>query len=365
MCPVDASLLDEDMKIIRKRRGEDAVHDGTETQRVVKLALPSPGLMRITGGGVPIGRMTRLWGPPGSGKSLIGWMIIRAAQELRTEQFAIGLEATYWNVEKQYDPIFTQERGVDIARMKIEEIGIIEDISDEMQMLMRSCHLHVLDSASFAVSREEEAADSDQQFRGVDAKAWKKAINRIHNAMDKDENMLVAIDHSSQDQHTKTEHALGGRRMEYKSDLSMHFVKGAWLFYDDWGHLEKNEKLKEKSKNGIGPAGNKEADGIEVVVRVNKARVCRPFRSARLRLDLNTFEFDRTFELIDASKFFDVNGGVALRTKQPAIADQQGKSGWHQLANGEKVNGSNAIRTMIQADPKLRALIENAMLAGF
>lgn len=365
MSPVDASLLDADMKVIRERRGVDAIHDGNQTQVVDKLPLPSPGLMRITGGGIPIGRMTRLWGMPGTGKSLIGWMIIRAAQQLRSERFPIGLEATYWNIEKQYDPIFTHERGVEIERMKIEEIGVIEDIAQEMELLMRSCHLHVLDSASFAVSREEIGAEADQQFRGVDARAWKKAINRIHNAMDKDDNMLVAVDHAGQDQETKTEHALGGRRMEFKSDLSIHFVKGAWLFYDDWGFLEKNDKLKDKSKNGVGPAGNKEADGIEVVVRVNKSRVCRPFRAARLRLDLNTYEFDRTFELIDAARFFDANGGVALRTKQPAIAMQSGKSAWFELPNGEKVQGGRGIRTMLQADPTLCALVEQAMMAGF
>lgn len=361
--PVDASLLEKDMEVIRKRRGDDAIHSGIDTQRVVKLPVPSPGLMRITSGGFPIGRVSRLWGQPGTGKSLIGWMIIAAAQKFLTTQFPAGLESTYWNVEKQYDPIFTKERGVDIERMKIEEIGIIEDISDEMSLLMRSCHLHILDSASFAVSREEEASDADQQFRGVDAKAWKKAINRIHNAMDKDENMLVMIDHAGENQQTKTEHALGGRRMEYRSDLSMHFVKGAWLFYDDWGHLEKNDKLKEKSKNGIGPAGNKEADGIEIVVRVNKSRVCRFGRSARMRLDLNTYQFDRFYELVEAAKFFDSNGGIALRTKQKPIVEKSGS--WYTIPNGEKAQGSRGVRTFIESDPVLQAHIETAMLAGF
>lgn len=364
MSPVDASQLDADMQIIRERRGVDAIHDGTETQRVEKMLLPSPGLNRITGGGIPIGRMTRLWGMPGTGKSLIGWMIIRAAQQLATERFPVGLESTYWNVEKQYDPIFTQERGVDIARMKIEEVTVIEDIAAEMSLLMGSCHVHVLDSASFAISRDELASEPDQWHRALDARAWKRAINRIHDAMDKDENILVAIDHAGQDQTTGVEHALGGKRMEFKSDLSLHFVKGAWLFYDEWGHLEKNDKLKEKSKNGLGPSGTKEADGIEVTVRVNKSRVCRPFRSARMRLDLHTYEFDRTFELIDAAQFFDAEGGVALRTKQPAIANQSGKSAWYELPNGEKVQGARGIRTMINSDPELATMIETAMMAG-
>ena len=149
--------------------------------------------------------------------------------------------------------------------------------------------------------------------------------------------------------------------MEFKSDLSLHFIKGSWLFYDDYGHLEKNDKIKEKSKNGLGPSGTKEADGIEVLVRVSKSRVCRPFRSARLRLDLHTYEFDRTFELIDAARFFDVNGGVALRTKQPAIAEKSGS--WYKIGD-QNVQGAFGIRTMISSDPGLAALVETAMMAG-
>lgn len=361
--PVDASLLEEDMKIIRQRRGDqDAVHDGSLTQQVVKMPVPSPGLMRITGGGIPIGRMTRMWGGPSSGKSLIGWMIIRAAQQLRSEMFPNGLESTYWNVEKQFDPIFTAGRGVDIERMKVEEATIIEDIAGEMELLMRSCHLHVLDSASFAVCRDEIASETDQWHRALDARAWKRAINRIHNAMDKDENILVFIDHAGTDQITGSEHALGAKRLEFKSDLSIHFKAGAWLFYDDWGHLEKNDKLKDKTKNGIGPAGTKEADGVEISIRVNKSRVCRPLRSAKMRLDLNTYEFDTTWELVDACKFFDANGGVALRTKERPIAE--GKGSWYTFPDGEKVQGDRGIRTLIEANPALRLLVETSMMAG-
>jgi hypothetical protein len=212
------------------------------------------------------------------------------------------------------------------------------------------------------VCRDEIASDTDQWHRALDARAWKRAINRIHNAMDKDENILVCIDHAGTDQITGSEHALGAKRLEFKSDLSIHFKSGAWLFYDDWGHLEKNDKLKDKSKNGVGPAGTKEADGVEISVRVNKSRVCRPLRSTKLRLDLNTYEFDTTWELIDAAKFFDANGGVAVRTKEKPIAEKAGS--WYTFPTGEKVQGERGIRTLIAANPSLRALVEAAMMAG-
>lgn len=301
MSPVDPSLLDRDMAVIRERRGADAIHWGHEEPPVERIPLTSPSLMRISSdreghGGIPIGRVTRLWGSSGSGKSHVSWMIIRAAQELVTERFPSGLLCCYWNIEKQYDRVHTAALGVDTEKLLIQETTITEDVGRELELLLGSRHLHVLDSASFAVSQDELNSDTGDWHRGLDARVWKKVINRVHNRMDRHENVVVLIDHAGTNQLTHTEHALGGARMEFRSDLSIHFVQGSWLFYDDDGRLEKGDKIKDKSKNGLGPVGMKEADGIEVVVRVNKARVCRPFRSARMRLDLNTFRFDRTFD---------------------------------------------------------------------
>src|SRR5271165_3387724 len=114
--------------------------------------------------------------------------------------------------------------------------------------------------------------------------------------MDKDENAIIFIDHASQDFKTKAEKAKGGKELEHGSSMSIHCVKGKWLFYDDEGMLQTEDKLKEKGLLGF--AGTKEADGVEYIIQVNKSRVCRPLRKANLRFDLNTFKFDYTFELM-------------------------------------------------------------------
>jgi RecA/RadA recombinase len=294
----------------------------------------------------------------------VGYLIIAAAQAIRNKRFPKGLEAAYWNVEKVWDAVHAKNLGVDTKRVLLEEITIIEDIAREMELLLHSCHVHVLDSASSATCMDELAGEAEDWTRALDARAWKRAIRRIDNALDKDENALIIIDHAARDQQTKQEFALGGKALEYRSSMSLHFRKGSWLFYHPTnGYLERDDKI--KGETGVSPSGQKEADGIEVIVRVNKSRVCRPFRVARLRLDLNTFLFDTAFELLDAATFFDVDGNAAHRSGQPAIAQRSGaKSAWYQLPSGEKVQGEPGIRKRIVEDPELAAMITKAMLAG-
>lgn len=364
--PVDASTLDADLALIRDRR-EESVRRGDEAVPVDRVPLPSPSLMRITGGGIPLGRITRLWGDPGTAKTMISLMIIAASQQFRTERFPVGLETAYWNVEGIWDAKHAERIGVDTKRMLLEEIILIEDIARELEILLKSCHVHVIDSASAAVCIDELATDAEDWTRALDARAWKRAIRRIDNAMDHDENILVFIDHSGRDQQTKREFALGGKAIEYRSSMSLHFKKGGWLYYHpERGYLEKDEKIAGetgKALSGVKP----EPDGVEVSIQVNKSRVGRPLRSATMRLDLNTFHFDTDFELMNAAMFFDVDGNQAHRSGQPAIAQRTGaKSAWYTILGNDKdkVQGEPAIRKRISEDEELATTIERAMLAG-
>lgn len=357
MSPIDPSLLEADLKVIRAHRGADAIHRGDEQPPIDRIALESPSLMRVTGGGIPLGRITRFWGSPSAGKSHCAWEVIRCAQRA-----ALGV--AYWNVEKQYDEIHCREHlGIDTKKLFIGQTTVIEDIAREMDLLLRSIAVHVVDSTSFATSADELAGDPGDWHRGLDARVWKKAMRRINNRLDKDENAVVLLDHAGRDMKTQSEYAKGGEALEYASSMSLHFRKGAWLYYHPDGMLEKAEKIKDDV--GLSPSGQKEADGFEITVRCNKSRVCRPFRVAKMRLDLHTFQFDTTFELFDAATFFDEDGLPAHRSKKTAIIQRTGeKSSWFTLPDGKKVQGERAIRSKIDADQELATLIRSAMLAG-
>ena len=263
MSPIDASLLDEDIKRLQKIYGKDSFHRGSDQPEIRRLELSSPSLNRITGGGIPYGRVTRLWGMPGGSKSHAAWEIIHSAQR-------DGVLCAYWNIEKQYDELHCRVHlGIDTRQLFIGEVTTIEDLTEQMELMMRSIPVHVVDSTSQAASREEFAGEVGDWHRGLDARVWKKSIKRIKHRMDKDEHIIVLISHAGQDMTTKVEYAKDGGEIEFNSDMSLNFRKGSWLFYHpETGLLDKADKI--KGDVGISPSGQKEADGFEVSVRCNK-----------------------------------------------------------------------------------------------
>jgi len=375
--PIDPSLLDRDMEIIRQRRGPDMIRMGNQTVPRVRIPLPFPTLMRITSGGIPVGAVTRIYGSPSGGKTQLAYWIMACAQQFRHPRFPNGLKCCYWNVEGQYDEAYVRSIGVDTDELVLMETDVIEDIAESLELLLASIHLHVIDSASFATPADELAAKpGDWSARALHARAWKRAINRIHHRMDKSSNVLIVIDHETQDMSGNTE-PLSGKRMAYRSDLSIQLSRGSWLYYDQHGELVTNDELKEKSKHGYGASGVREADGSEITVRIPKSRVCRPLRTGKMRLDLHKMRFDTAFELAEHAKFMDINGQPAHRTGLPPLAPAHGtwywlpgyttdgrrKSNWSwDEKDVVKAHGMRGLRTAIAADERLQSFILETML---
>lgn len=357
--PVDISNLDRDIEKIRSRRGKTAIQTGAEEPPIARIPLESPALMRITSGGIPLGRITRIWGGSSSGKSRAAYLIAKSAQELRAPNFIAGLLVCWHDIEKVYSKEYAELLGLNIDTLLIRDGDIIEDVARELQLLLGSVHVHILDSVSEAKPQDRIDKDAGDWDVGLKIRVWEKAFEYITNAMDKHENCIITIDHASKNFQTKSEKPLGGKEMEHQSSLNLQMKQTKWLYYDDEGLLQTEDKLKEKGIIGI--AGTREADGQEIVVNVSKSRVCRPFRKAHLRLDLNTHQFDHTYELMEGAEYFDKFGNVAHRSGQPPIAQRNG--GWITLTSGQKLR-ERQLRQMIGADKDLSDMIRKAMLAG-
>ncbi len=365
--PVDPEMLDRDIKAIRARHGNESVHFASEQIPVERIPLPLPQLMRITSGGIPIGRIMRIYGEQSTSKSMLVWYILAAAQQYRSKRFPKGLKCCLWNTEATFDSVFVKGFGVNLDELLVMEHKIIEDIAGSMEGLLGSVHLHVVDSASFATALEEIVGPKGSKRPeyevqvGAHARAWKRAINRIHARMDKDFNVVIFVDHTGRDIQTQAEKPLSGKRMEFRSDLSLHLRRGAWLYYNKHGLLDTKDKIAEET--GRSPEGQKQADGAEVKILVAKSRVCRPLRRATMRLDLNTMRFDQAWELAEASLTYDNEGNEAHRSGQPTIVVQSGA--WYRpLGYPDSLHGMDKLRLAIADDKILQAQIRDAMQAA-
>lgn len=325
MSPVDPTLLDASINAIKAAykgsggHGADDVHLGVDQPSVRKIPFTSPSMNYATTGGVPLGRVSRFFGGFSSGKSLTSWDVIKNAM-------LMDLTAAYYNIEKQFEPEFTAGQGVDLEKLLIVEGTTIEEIGTKLEQLMKAVHVHILDSCSSAVSIEELGADIEQWTVALNARVWGKVLRRTMERLDINEHAIVLVDQVRDVFGGKGDAVAppGGRFIEHTSSMTVYFKKGSWLFRDkDTGRIGYSDEIG-KTANTLSEAT--EPDGIEIVARVEKNRVGRPFRSARMRYDFGQNhgfddeqpgKLDLTWEYDRLSRFLGIvssGGGYYKRT---------------------------------------------------
>ena len=321
---------------------EALVRPGDTYDNPERISTGSPALDWATGGGVPRGRRTRFFGPYSSAKSLTALNIIREAQKM-------GLLCVYYNIEGQYHEGFVQNLGIDISKLKVVESRRIEEVGRICESLLGVAHVHVFDSATKAVPMDALAADVDEWQRGLKARVWNKVWDRLSDRMDYTENSIIAIDQVRVDQKTQAEYAPGGKGMEHEYDLTVQFKRGKWLYRDAKGFLHEKE--------GAGAieamSGAKTPDGYEVLARVIKSRVGRPFRPALIRVDYQNGHFDTLFELQRAA----VNLGI-LRDKGSGRFELDIPGSKQPM----KFHGQGAFKEFLRGDVSLQEEIEEALM---
>lgn len=319
--PVNTQDYDEIVAKIN-RKYENTIRTGNDFESAQRISTGSIELDVAMGGGLPIGRWSRFYGGYSSTKTLTTLSVIREAQKQ-------GLSCAYYNIEKQYDPKFTAEKiGVDIDKLVVVEGTTIEEITDKMEALFGVVHVHVIDSCTAAVSEDELNADVRDWRPGITARAWGKSFRRLNERFDANENTVIMIDQVRTNFRTGAEEAPGGRILDHQSSMTVHFKKGGWLYRNGEGYLD------EKATQSKGMSGQAEPDGIEIKARVQKSRVCRPFRTATMRLDLDTIEFDRVFELSKAARYY-------------GLVDQKGAYYYY---GDQKFQGEKKLREFIMGD---------------
>jgi recombination protein RecA len=373
--PIDPSGFDAIAKAIEKKMGAGTIHDASQTPYVDRLSWRSHELDFATGRGAPIGRVIRLFGAPSSGKSLACWNLIKSAQDISADETARlsqlvgiakvngdkglerdakdsmkrvldrwpdGMMCVYYNIEKQFDKRLVETMGLNTKKLQIVEGTVIEDVAQNLEALMSVAHVHVMDSLSSAIALDELSGKIEDWHIGLKARVWGKVLRRVIERFDHRDNILVLVDQVRDVFGTGTEAPPGGRAIEHASDMTIHFKRGAWLFSNQHGILDRDG-----DKGAPTLSGQMEPKGMEIQARVQKSRVGQPFRTARMHLDFATMQYDTDYELVKAAKHFglvQVNGG------------------WWQLPSGQKVQGQHKFRQLLADTPELREEISAKMM---
>lgn len=320
-----------------------SVFRGNQIDDPERIPFSSLGLNFITGGGIPRGRWTRLYGGFSSSKTRNSYDLIANAQKM-------GLTCVYYNVEKQYMASAAESAGIDTSQLIVLDGSTIEMVGEQMEAMLGVANFHVIDSCSNAVSIDELEADIDAWRPGLMARAWGKVLRRAHERMDRTDNTVVLIDQMrSKIGGGKGDNDAppGGKFLDFLSSNNMNFRRGKWLFFDDHGYLtETGKKKKPKTMSG-----SPDPEGREIRVRSEKSRTGRPEQSAILHFDMVNYQFDYEWEYVNALKVYD-------------MVTQKGSWWEYEFADGtkEKFQGDRGLRELLQDYPDLKSEIEKAVL---
>lgn len=327
------------------------VHFGDDEPSVERIPTGSPWLDYATCGGIPIGRWTRFYGGKSSGKSLTCWNTIREAQ-------ALGMSCAYANIEKQYDKDFTAACGVDVKNLLLIEGNVIEEVGEAVKDLLPVVDLFVLDSCSEGIANEEAVGEFEDKQFSPSVRAWNKVFKKVQVDFDETRHTIVYLDHIRDKFGGQGGvQPPGGRMMEHRSSMTLYFRAGAWLFRNKKG------RLVTQAEAGLTMSGGVEGDGIEVTVRVEKSRVGRPFRVAKMRYDIDGARLDTCWELAVAAQFLDANGMASVRSGKPPMVEKNGS--WFKLPDGKHAQGENGLAAALEQRPELREIVLEAMRKGW
>lgn len=86
------ALLNKTLKELNSKFGKDSIKMGNELVEAEKQPFGIPELDDMLGGGLPYGRFSTIWGPPGSSKTSLAEYLVASAQRDGKSVFYIALE---------------------------------------------------------------------------------------------------------------------------------------------------------------------------------------------------------------------------------------------------------------------------------
>lgn len=354
---VDTDKLTE-INALAKKKYKKTFQSGSERPHITRIPFHSPELNIATGGGVPLGRMTRIWGHESSGKSLTSLLLAKNAQNIHLyaqellqsehdavkakgqeilERFPEGMAVCLYDVEGSFDPQFAEDIGLDLDKINVFDDRRIEVVGEIAEAALGAAHLHIIDSTAGAVSIEELAAKISDWQRALKSRVWNKVLDRFKEGLTQ-ENAIVLIDQVRVDQKTGALIAPGGKKMAHESSLTVQLRKGTDLWRKE-GKLV--DQMPNKDDSTI--TGKAEAVGMEIQANVPKNKAGQSHRRAAMRYIKDERRFDAYHELAKAAKWL----GVA----------NEYSAGRFELPNGEKIHGHDALVAAITEDVEFKQKI--------
>ena len=268
-------------------------------------------------GGVPRGRIIKIYGPESSGKTTLSLEILAEAQ-------AAGGVVAFIDAEHALDPGYAARIGVDIDEVLISQPDTGEQALEICDMLVRSGAIDVvvIDSVAALVPRAEIEGEIGDSSVGLQARLMSQALRKLAGSLAKSRTTCIFINQLREKigvMFGNPETTTGGRALKFFSSVRIDI------------------RRIDSIKNGTEIVGNR------VRCKVVKNKVAAPFKTAE----------------------FDIMYGTGI-SKEGSILDMGvdydivKKSGaWYTYETDRLGQGREAAKEFLRKNPELAEEIEH------
>jgi len=205
-------------------------------------------------GGIPVGRITEIYGPESSGKTTLALHCVAEAQKT-------GGLAAFVDAEHALDPIYAKKLGVDTTNLLVSQPDNGEQALEIVETLVRSGALNiiVIDSVAALVPKAEIEGDMGDSHMGLQARLMSQALRKLTGTVSKSDTAVVFINQIREKigvMFGNPETTTGGRALKFYTSIRMDIRRIATI-------KEANEAMGNRTK-----------------VKVVKNKLAPPFREA-------------------------------------------------------------------------------------
>ena len=262
--------LKQKMALINKKAGKEVISMATESHSRSRIPFTSEDLNIVTGGGIPRGAFSVLWGSKAAGKTSACYDLISRAQEM-------GLMCQLYDFERSFDPEWAKKFGVDpeflaIAKFENAEEGLDNVIEVCQKKLV---DLIIIDSIQGMCpkgeyeSKKGKEKSLEDDTMGLLPRRLSKFFGKSAPFVDGSDCAVVMIGQTRMDlgAFVVLESLTGGNALQHWSSLTVHCRRGKKANAPSQ-KVDSGEKTKTgKAKMTSVPLG------FEMVAKVDKSKV--------------------------------------------------------------------------------------------
>ncbi|CAE6887151.1 TPA: recombinase RecA [Vibrio alginolyticus] len=249
------------------RLGENRTMD-VETISTGSLSLD----IALGAGGLPMGRITEVYGPESSGKTTLTLELIAAAQRQ-------GKTCAFIDAEHALDPIYARKLGVDIDNLLVSQPDTGEQALEIVDALARSGAVDVLvvDSVAALTPKAEIEGEMGDSHMGLQARMLSQAMRKITGNLKQSNCMCIFINQIRMKigvMFGNPETTTGGNALKFYASVRLD--------------IRRTGAIKEGD----------EVVGNETRIKVVKNKIAAPFKEANTQIMYGQ-GFNREGELVD------------------------------------------------------------------